>query len=477
MAKMYGFSGKLTGKKGDAVFAVRNGDQIVRQYNPIVANPSTQKQVDARAALKLSSQLSAAFATVIAIPREGSKTRRNRFQQVNYGRITANQGVAMIDLNTIQLTKSNQPMLGITANRANGTQILCSLAESGADMYDAVVYVIMTKNDDGSLRVHATGVATKALQGDNFQLALKYTTKSIVVYGYGVSYLNSRARGIFENMQAPTAEQIAQLFYNRTVSMNDARLSETVGLTIEAGQNSGTSSDSNRVAVTIVADGHSTCGGSGFYAIGGSCVAICTPDAGWSFAGFYSDAAKTNLLSSNNPYTFTVNGVATIYAKTMANFTPSNSAVVTLETNKANGGTISGAGTFEVGTEVTVVATPASGYSFGGWYNGANKVSTDASYTFTVDGDITLTANFVTTGGSQMHIVATSSDSSLGTVSGDGYYDEGSTCTLTATAIGGATFLGWYENDHQVSSNTTYSFTVDGDRVFVARFSDSNDSE
>ena len=54
MAKMYGFSGKVTGKKGDAVFAVRNGEQIIRQYNPIVANPSTQKQVDARAALKLS---------------------------------------------------------------------------------------------------------------------------------------------------------------------------------------------------------------------------------------------------------------------------------------------------------------------------------------------------------------------------------------------------------------------------------------
>lgn len=474
---MFGFSGKVTGKKGDAVFAVRNGEQIIRQYNPIVANPSTQKQVDARAALKLSSQLSAAFATVIAMPREGSKTRRNRFQQVNYGRINAKNGVAMIDLNTVQLTKSNQPMLGITANRANGTQILCSLAESGADMYDAVVYVIMTKNEDGSLRVHATGVATKALQGDNFQLALKYTTKSIVVYGYGVSYLNSRAAGIFENMQAPTAEQIAQLFYNRTVSMNDARLSETVGLTIEAGQNSGTSSDSNRVAITIVADSHSTCGGSGFYAIGSSCVATCTPDANWNFAGFYSDAAKTQLLSSNNPYTFTVNGVATIYAKTMANFTPGNSSVVTLETNKAAGGTITGAGSYENGTEVTVVATPADGYSFGGWYKGSNKVSDNASYKFTVDGDITLTANFVTKGGSKMHIVATSSDNSLGTVSGDGYYDEGSTCTLKATAIGGATFLGWYEGNHQVSSNATYSFTVDGDKVFVARFSNSNDSE
>ena len=477
MAKMYGFSGKVTGKKGDAVFAVRNGEQIIRQYNPIVANPSTQKQVDARAALKLSSQLSAAFATVIAIPREGSKTRRNRFQQVNYGRITANQGVAMIDLNTIQLTKSNSPMLNITANRSNGTSIVCSLAESAEDMFDAVVYVIMTKNDDGSLRVHTTGVATKALQGDNFQLGLKYTTKSIVVYAYGISYLNSRASGIFDNLQAPTAEQIAQLFYNRSVSMNDARLSETVGLTIEAGQSTGTSEDSNRVSVTIVADGHCVCSGSGFYAIGGSCTAACTPDANFTFAGFYSDAAKTQLLSSSNPYQFIVNGVTTIYAKTMGQITPGNTAVISLNVGKNGAGTVTGGGNLTIGDSATVVATANTGYVFEGWYKNGTKVSSDASYTFTVEADTTLTANFTSTSGTQMHIVATSSDTNLGTVEGDGYYGVGETCTLRATTIGSVNFVGWYENNSLVSSNKTYSFEVTTDRVLVARFNDSNDSE
>lgn len=477
MAKMYGFSGKLTGKKGDAVFAVRNGDQIVRQYNPIVANPSTQKQVDARAALKLSSQLSAAFATVIAMPREGSKTRRNRFQQVNYGRINANQGVAMIDLNTVQLTKSNQPMLNITANRSNGTQIVCSLAEAADDMFDAVVYVVMTKNDDGSLRVHTTGVATKELQGDTFQLGLKYTPKSIVVYGYGISYLNSRARGIFDNLQAPTAEQIAQLFYNRSVSMNDARLSETVGLTIEAGQTTGTSVDSNRVSVTIVADGHSVCSGSGFYAIGGSCTAVCTPDANFVFAGFYSDAAKTQLLSSSNPYQFVVNGVTTIYAKTMANLTPGNTAVITLNVGKNGAGTVTGGGNLTVGEKATVVAKANTGYVFEGWYKNGTKVSSDASYTFTVEADTTLTANFTATSGTQVHIVATSSDTNLGTVEGDGYYGVGETCTLRATTIGSAVFTGWYENNSRVSENKTYEFEVTGDRVLVARFQSSDDSE
>lgn len=474
---MYGFSGKVTGKKGDAVFAVRNGEQIIRQYNPIVANPATQKQVNARAALKLSSQLSAAFATVIAIPREGAKTRRNRFQQVNYKRISAVDGIAMIDLNGIQLTKSSNPMIAFSANRNNGTQLICQLSESGEGIFDRVVYVAMVKGEDGSLRVHDTAVVEGSSAGYNFQGILKYTVKEVVCYAYGISDLNSRAKGIFDNMSAPTAEQVAKLIYNRTISLNDARLSETTGLTIAAGQNSGTSVDSNRVAVSVVGDGHMAATGSGYYAIGATCTAHAIVEQGYVFMGWYSDSERTNLLSSAVDYVFTVNAVTTIYGKTGQTLTPGSSAIVSLETNKAGGGTITGAGTYNVGDEVTVTAVPAEGYTFGGWYKGANKVSDNASYTFTADGDVTLTANFVTSGGSEMHIVASSSDNALGSVSGDGYYNVGETCTLTATPIGGASFLGWYDGNHMETSNATYSFTVDSDRVLVARFSNSNDSE
>lgn len=61
-----------------------------------------------------------------------------------------------------------------------------------------------------------------------------------------------------------------------------------------------------------------------------------------------------------------------------------------------DGGTVSGGGTFEIGTQVTVTATAANGYTFRAWLkNGTNQiVSTSASYTFTLNEQTDLIATF-----------------------------------------------------------------------------------
>ena len=53
--KLNGIVGKGTGKLGASVFAISGGEQIVRQYNPVVSNPNTDAQVAQRAKLKLMS--------------------------------------------------------------------------------------------------------------------------------------------------------------------------------------------------------------------------------------------------------------------------------------------------------------------------------------------------------------------------------------------------------------------------------------
>ena len=57
-----------------------------------------------------------------------------------------------------------------------------------------------------------------------------------------------------------------------------------------------------------------------------------------------------------------------------------------------------------------------------------------------------------------------------GTVEGGGTYEQGQSCTLTATANEGYTFANWTENDEVVSTYVTYIFTVTGDRTLVANF-------
>lgn len=62
MAKIFGINGKLVGKQGAAVYSVKNGVQIVKQYNPIVFNPNTKRQALARARFALASRWAIALA-------------------------------------------------------------------------------------------------------------------------------------------------------------------------------------------------------------------------------------------------------------------------------------------------------------------------------------------------------------------------------------------------------------------------------
>ena len=75
--------------------------------------------------------------------------------------------------------------------------------------------------------------------------------------------------------------------------------------------------------------------------------------------------------------------------------TPAGSARVFV-TALGEGGTVSGGGVFEIGTSVTVTATPAAQYAFRAWVkNGTSQVvSTSASYTFTLNEQTDLVAQF-----------------------------------------------------------------------------------
>lgn len=75
--------------------------------------------------------------------------------------------------------------------------------------------------------------------------------------------------------------------------------------------------------------------------------------------------------------------------------TPAGQARVYV-TALGQGGTVSGAGTYPIGQQVTVTATPNSGFYFKGWANNgsAQIISTDRSYSFTLQGQTDLVALF-----------------------------------------------------------------------------------
>ena len=142
---------------------------------------------------------------------------------------------------------------------------------------------------------------------------------------------------------------------------------------------------------------------------------------------------------------------------------------VSVMANPTNGGTVSGDGAYQLGQSCTVTATPNAGYTFVNWMENGNVVSTNAVYTFNVTGNHYLTANFQAQ--SQNYTVSVSANpTNGGTVSGGGTYQQGQSCTVTATPATGFTFLRWTENGSQVSTNANYTFTVTGNRTLVAQF-------
>jgi hypothetical protein len=67
---------------------------------------------------------------------------------------------------------------------------------------------------------------------------------------------------------------------------------------------------------------------------------------------------------------------------------------ITVRTSPSADGTVSGGGTFAEGSSHTVTATPNTGHTFVHWTESGKVVSTSESYTFTLNGNVTLVADF-----------------------------------------------------------------------------------
>ncbi|MDO5315767.1 MAG: C25 family cysteine peptidase [bacterium] len=216
---------------------------------------------------------------------------------------------------------------------------------------------------------------------------------------------------------------------------------------------------------TINVSANPTIGGSvtggGTYNQGQSCTVTATPNAGYTFTNWTENG---NVVSTNRNYTFTVTGNRTLVANFQAQ--PQNYNI-TVSANPSNGGSVAGGGTYQQGQSCTVTATANTGYAFANWTENGNVVSSQANYTFTVNGNRTLVANFTP---QQYTITATADPVNGGNVTGGGTFNYGNSCTLSATPATGYTFVNWTKNGSQVSTNATYTFTVTESAAYVAHF-------
>ena len=130
-------------------------------------------------------------------------------------------------------------------------------------------------------------------------------------------------------------------------------------------------------------------------------------------------------------------------------------------TATAENGTVTGAGEYTHGTEITLTATPANEhYVFVNWTKGEEVVAETAEYTFTVEADVELVANFKL----DSHTITATAEN--GTVEGAGTYEHGAEVTLTATANEGYEFVKWSNE----STENPLTITVTEDVTISAIF-------
>ena len=130
---------------------------------------------------------------------------------------------------------------------------------------------------------------------------------------------------------------------------------------------------------------------------------------------------------------------------------------VTATVNPAETGEVTGTGEYEQGKTATLTATANDHYVFVNWTVGGTEVSTANPYTFTVEGDVELVANFLPT-----YTINVTTDDERGTIEGAGTYTQGAEVTLIAEANPNYKFLLWRKKGEEVeySKDNPLRFTA-----------------
>ena len=183
---------------------------------------------------------------------------------------------------------------------------------------------------------------------------------------------------------------------------------------------------------------------------------------GWSGAaqGTYNDAYYYINNLNPNSNNFSNNQAAVFGICPPINY-------ISATSSPSEGGSVTGSGYYYTNRSCTVHATANAGYSFVNWTENGTQVSTNPSYTFTVNRDRTLKANFQR---KNYIITTTANPTNGGSATGGSTYQPGQICTVRAVTNSGFVFVNWTENGTQVSTDANYTFTVSNSRNLIANF-------
>lgn len=328
MAKQTSLFGKISGKLGAVVFSTSGGATISREYNPHVANPNTDAQINQRARMKLMSQLSACLAPVIAMQKDGLVSVRNQFVKRNFDSCYSVNGQAQISYENVQLTQGNVglPQIKWEVNIDTDNNLLqVYFSDLPSTTISRIVWCLFRKTEEGKLEFVSSVISTErdtGLSGKYFESNFKNVsvqrpdgllTTDYVIYAYGMIDASERATAQYGNLNVNTATDIADLVTNRRISYMDYQFTQTRGTSASRGTSQSADVPAGSARVFVTALGSGTVSGGGTFELGTSVTVTATPGTNATFVGWRVNGQQ-NYISRQAKYTFTLNQQADLVA-------------------------------------------------------------------------------------------------------------------------------------------------------------------
>lgn len=217
------------------------------------------------------------------------------------------------------------------------------------------------------------------------------------------------------------------------------------------------------ITTTAAPTNGGTVSGGGTYQSGQIAPVTATPASGWEF-GTWTDEYGA-IVSFSSSFSYPVYQSRTY----VAHFNPILSQNYTLSMTAVNGTAIRSPNqtAYTPNSQVTVTATPASGYLFTGWSGDAS--GSQNPLTVTMTGNKAVTANFSAVPASTYTLTLPARTGGSVTKSPDlPNYPQGTVVTLTAAPSAGYVFGSWRRDSY--GSGNPLQITMDGNKTAVADF-------
>lgn len=177
MARIYGLNGLIRGRQGNNVFSIQNGTQVLKVYNPAVANPRTDAQELQRAKFALVGKISGCAPSAAFVGLSGNSARARR---ANFVSRSVRAAVATATANGYTASIAYSDILfstGALDKFSTGVTATASISSSGLVTVSIPAMALFQNAPTGYGEMVVVGCFDGSSSPlDNFQVGLRSTS-------------------------------------------------------------------------------------------------------------------------------------------------------------------------------------------------------------------------------------------------------------------------------------------------------------